>query len=815
MMIDTGDFLNEPLGEYFELFNPTDAPIDIEGWSVEDYGATMGFVIANGGEFIVLPGETVTFCNTADPLLNGGFVPDYVYDPADFFMAGFGSIVLRDTTPADVDVVIWSFGTGYAPGVSMALLHPYLDNNVDESWVGSTREYGVGGRLGTPGQLNRDVSDDTQTAGLLCDDSNPCTVDVCNYDKANLCSHVGVFNCCQPGIDDCEDFNSCTVDACDPATSTCTHDLAEGCCLIDEDCDDVYPPGFDTTELMDGFDGCAERVCLGGSCRFARMSTRPGCCAAAAAPLGFGCSDRNTCTEDACSPNVGLDTETAEFYAMCEFDLDLDGNAANGNECCRTSADCDDGDPATIDVCDTSGSMAGCDVDPFQCCQLVDPDYCSDVADCDDGDPCTDDICCDGAGNPDAACTEANRCAHVAIAGCCTNYRDCADSSGCTLDACCTGVGEPLDSCTGANVCASETVEGVCCESRADCNGVNKPADMYCREGYCIGHVCRYAPPIDTNCCADETDCPVDPCTDYACNASHQCVGTEVPNCCLTSADCPAASDPCRTAVCTEGVCGELELPNCCEDDNPVGPDASCEDNNPCTADYCMPVGNFFQCRYLKVGGDSCCQTDASCPIDGVQCTMRACSAENECTLVAESDCLAVVPYEMTFTEGHTVYAGQYESLADIAWTTVDIAGSAASSFAFTDGASLGPDQYLTFSPTAFATNFEACVVTPRINAINQLDIAVEFEYAADLFPGGSARLRVRSSTTGDWQDSVEEHVIVINADTPSTSVVDPIAWAILEEGVFQVAICVEAATTDDILAIDIDTVRIIDGYIP
>ena len=93
-----------------------------------------------------------------------------------------------------------------------------------------------------------DVCTGTQCAGTaigtsMCSDGNVCTTDVCSpFDGA--CSHPPRSGTCDDGnpctasdtcvasacvggaTNSCEDGNACTVDACDPATGTCTHDIA-------------------------------------------------------------------------------------------------------------------------------------------------------------------------------------------------------------------------------------------------------------------------------------------------------------------------------------------------------------------------------------------------------------------------------------------------------------------------------------------------------------------------------------------------------------------------------------------------------------
>ncbi|MEZ4268593.1 MAG: hypothetical protein R3F39_19730 [Myxococcota bacterium] len=55
------------------------------------------------------------------------------------------------------------------------------------------------------------------------------------------------------------------------------------------------------------------------------------------------------------------------------------------DDCCTSDADCDDGDPQTVNVCEGASCIA-----------TLNPDTCLSDADCDDGDACTATTCDDG-----------------------------------------------------------------------------------------------------------------------------------------------------------------------------------------------------------------------------------------------------------------------------------------------------------------------------------------------------------------------------------------------------------------------------------
>lgn len=121
-------------GEWFELFNPTSQPIDINGWTIQDAG-TDTHVINNGGPLIVPAGGYLILGSNADPLLNGNVPVAYQY--SFFFLANADDeIILKDLGGAIIDQVFYDNGPTFPDpvGASMALKSPAADNNLGASW---------------------------------------------------------------------------------------------------------------------------------------------------------------------------------------------------------------------------------------------------------------------------------------------------------------------------------------------------------------------------------------------------------------------------------------------------------------------------------------------------------------------------------------------------------------------------------------------------------------------------------------------------------------------------------------------------------
>lgn len=156
-------FLADSAGEYFEVYNPTDLPIDLSGLTISDDGSdTFSFDAAdlNGDATAVLePGGYFVFAKSAEAA--GGRV-DYVYGSDMTLANGDDEIVLSvgDTT---VDRVAyddggdppWTITSGVSLQVSSFFLNASSNDGV-AAWCNSTAIHaGDDTDLGTPGGPNR------------------------------------------------------------------------------------------------------------------------------------------------------------------------------------------------------------------------------------------------------------------------------------------------------------------------------------------------------------------------------------------------------------------------------------------------------------------------------------------------------------------------------------------------------------------------------------------------------------------------------------------------------------------------------------
>jgi hypothetical protein len=380
-----------------------------------------------------------------------------------------------------------------------------------------------------------------------CDDGNPCTEDDCDPETGCVNTPADVESLCG-------DDNPCTADSCDPATG-CVNDGAG----VTGDCDDGDPCSTDDACQGDG-------TCAGGG--------------------PADCDDGNPCTYDSCHPALGCvhdgtgETGFCDDNSVCTEDDICQGDAAGTCLGTDISANCDDSDPCTADVCDPVG---GCS----HSVEGVD-------AACDDGDPCTAADVCQGdgscAGSMPTDCDDSNECTADSCdqdSGCVHDgagiTSDCDDGNACTVgDFCrgdeagnCAGIFIDLMDCDDSNICTVDT-----CDAQLGCvhdgSGIVSACDDgdACTSGdTCAGDAAGSCAGGGATDCDDGNDCTADAC-DPASGCLHDGSGILV-----------ACDDG---SVCTiDDACAGDQAGTCSGTDITA---AQCNDGNACTADSCDPV---------------------------------------------------------------------------------------------------------------------------------------------------------------------------------------------------------------------------------
>lgn len=175
---------------------------------------------------------------------------------------------------------------------------------------------------------------------LDCDDSNPCTADLCIASKG--CQHLGASvdgkpcddgdactavescqggTCTTSGPTSCEDGNGCTADSC-VSDKGCKHD---GAALDGKACDDAS-----ACTLGD--------ACAAGSCKAGKT---------------LACDDGAACTVDSCDATKGCQHDALLLAGVpCDDgDACTKGDACGDGACKGAPIDCDDGSSCTVDAC--------------------------------------------------------------------------------------------------------------------------------------------------------------------------------------------------------------------------------------------------------------------------------------------------------------------------------------------------------------------------------------------------------------------------------------------------------------------------------
>jgi hypothetical protein len=252
---------------------------------------------------------------------------------------------------------------------------------------------------GTP-TGNSSGSGNAACTATTCDDGNLCTDDACNQDTG-ACSHAALQGA-QPEIDD---SNPCTVDLCDNGAET-HENVPEG-----TQCGD-------TTKLIcDGNGSCVGCVNAGqcpviGECTVATCVSQA--CSIAKAPVGTVCSTGKCsgagacvqclgdadCNGSICTNNQCVDGCSDGTKNGTETDVDCGGAQCSGcptGKKCSSDMDCDPG-PCLGGICnacaDTVKNGLETDVDcgGSQCPKCVTGKVCKGNTDC-ESNSCKSGIC--------------------------------------------------------------------------------------------------------------------------------------------------------------------------------------------------------------------------------------------------------------------------------------------------------------------------------------------------------------------------------------------------------------------------------------
>lgn len=150
------DAVDDSVGEYFEIYNNTAAPIDLNNYFFAGDGGDFFEIFfplnIGAGEYLVLGAES----NTS---INGGVLVDFEYGYSNFKLSDTSDfIIIFDDLFSQLDSVGYDNGVSFPDetGSSMSLDPESIDfsaNDSGDNWCSSSTVVG-GGDEGTPGEEN-------------------------------------------------------------------------------------------------------------------------------------------------------------------------------------------------------------------------------------------------------------------------------------------------------------------------------------------------------------------------------------------------------------------------------------------------------------------------------------------------------------------------------------------------------------------------------------------------------------------------------------------------------------------------------------
>jgi 5-methylthioadenosine/S-adenosylhomocysteine deaminase len=144
--------VGDAAGEYVELYNSGPGAVDLQGWTLRD-DDTNSYTLPTGSPVLIPSGGFLVIAAQADPLLNGGFVPNLVW--SNFNLANGGDeVVLEDASSVEQDRLVYA-GSPFTDtaGKSLERISPRLPTSDPLSWAAARSSFGLGD-LGTPGSVN-------------------------------------------------------------------------------------------------------------------------------------------------------------------------------------------------------------------------------------------------------------------------------------------------------------------------------------------------------------------------------------------------------------------------------------------------------------------------------------------------------------------------------------------------------------------------------------------------------------------------------------------------------------------------------------
>lgn len=190
--------VNDPPGEWFEIYNTTDADIDLFGIKFRDDITLNEFFIVDRS-LIIKSKDYAVFAYNGDPATNGGVIADYGYPTAaNYTLANSTDGIVIECNGVIIDSIRWDNGATFPNpnGASMYLLYNKynsVDNDNGANWAVSTTPYGDGD-FGTPGTGDLGSSVDENKAISSCKIyPNPAS-DFIKVNSENIINEINIYS---------------------------------------------------------------------------------------------------------------------------------------------------------------------------------------------------------------------------------------------------------------------------------------------------------------------------------------------------------------------------------------------------------------------------------------------------------------------------------------------------------------------------------------------------------------------------------------------------------------------------------------------